>query len=220
MNNSVQRESFNERAFWNEINPVLAEGTRQMLISSRRKEDLVAAYDEMDGAIGEIVERLSPPERLLEDLRCKLKDRVSLVGKVMKANGIDASGYWETDTVKVSLMLLKAIGATGKDIIHVDRLKQDAIEALAQGNFTKEGAERLLFELATYGSKDIRELLSNLDERPNHVELLRFLQKNGTGSAAKAAGNALAMLTPEAKPMKLAKVIEFPVAARQPMRHI
>jgi hypothetical protein len=216
----VQRESFNDRAFWNEINPVLSEGTRQMLLNSRDKNALVAAYDDMDGSIGEIVERLAPPTELLHELRNKLKDRVSLVGKVMKANGIDASGYWETDTMKVSIILLKAVGATERDVIHVDRVKQDAIETLASGNFTKEGAERLLFELATYGSKNLKDLLSNLDERPNHVELLRLLQKTGTESAARAAINALNALVPEAKPVKLAKVIDFPVAAARQMRHI
>lgn len=218
-NYSIQLESFNEKAFWNEINPVLAEGTRQMLLNSRKKEALVAAYDEMDGAIGEIVDRRSPPSKILQELRNKLKDRVSLVGKAMRANGIDPSGYWETDSLKLSVMLLKAIGATERDIFHVDRVKQDAIEALASGNFTREGAERLLFELSTYGSKNLKELLSNLDERPNHIELLRFLQKNGTESAAKAATNALNMIVPEEKPVRLAKVLQFPQIQKR-IQHI
>lgn len=215
----AQGEPFNDKAFWNEVNPVLAEGTRAMLLNSRDKEALVAAYDEMDSSIGEIVERMSPPTQLLVELRDKLKDRVSLVGKVMKANGIDPSGYWETDTLRVSITLMKAIGAGERDVFRVDRVKQDVIEALASGNFTREGAEKLLFELATFGSKNLKEMLSNLDDRPNHVELLRFLQKNGTEGAARAASNALDSLMPEAKPVRLAKVLQFPVAKRQ-LAHI
>jgi hypothetical protein len=216
MNQSfVQGESFNDRAFWNEINPILAKGTREMLINSRTKESLVAAYDSMDDSLGEVMERLSPPHNIHQEVRDKLKDRVSLVGKIMKASGIDPAGYWETDTLKVAVMLLKALGAMETDIVHVGRVKQDVIEALSQGNFTQVGAEKFLLELATFEPKNLKDLLSNLDDRPNHIELMRFLQKNGTESAAKAASNALGMLVPESKPMKLAKIIQFPVIQRK-----
>ena len=215
----LQPEPFNAEAFWREINPVLRQGTREMLIGRRDKEALVAAYDRMDREINEVVEEHSPPQEILDQLMAKLKDRVRVVGRIMKANNIDPSGYWETETIGVSRIILRAIGAPEAHLFRVDRVKQHAAEALMMGNFSLEGAERFLDHLGTFDCKDLKSLLSKMQDRPSHADFLRFLERFGTESAAKAATSAISGLMPESKPVRLAKVIQLPVAKRM-MQHI
>lgn len=218
--NRSQSGAFNDKAFWQEINPILRQGTKDMLLSRRDKEALVAAYDAMDRRINEVVESHSPPEEVLSQLMSKLKDRVRVVGRIMKANNIDPSGYWQTETIGVSRVVLRAIGAPEESLFRVDRVKELAIDAMTMGPFSRDGAERFIDHLGTFECRDLRTLLSKLQDRPSHVDFLRFLQRYGTDSAARAATGTLSMLAPEAKPVKLAKVIAFPTPSRRQAQHI
>jgi len=219
--NGIERlepDIFDHSGFWQQINPILKQGTKDMLLSTRDKEALVAAYDKMDREVNDVVENFSPPKEILGQLMNKLKDRVRVVGRIMKANNIDPSGYWETETIGVSRIILRAIGADERDLFRVDRVKQQAIEALMSGNFSRGGAERFLDHLGTFDCKDLKSMMSTMQDRPSHIDFLSFLQKFGTQSTVKAAAAAMNSLVPETKTLRLAKVIPFP--QQRQMQHI
>jgi hypothetical protein len=212
---------FESQAFWQEANAVLARGTREMLFNARDKNGLEAAFDRMDCALGELVGRREPPEGVKEELNQKLNDRIRLVGRMMKASNIDAKSYWEADMKSVAMVVLKAFGRTRTDVFRIDRIVENAADTLCEGNFTREGAGRLLAELSVYGCKDLRKLLAKLEDTPSHMEFLKLVCEKGTNKAKAAAEKALSGLMPvmELKPM--AKVIPMPMLAivRQPLRH-
>ena len=215
---------FDREAFWQEANAVLAKGTREMLINARDKDGLEGAFDRMDGALGELVGRAKPSEGVKEELNQKLNDRIRLVGRMMRAGSIDAKTYWEADMKSVAMVVLKAFGKTRMDVFRIDRIVESATDTLCEGNFTREGAGRLLAELSTYGCKDVRQLFAKLEDTPSHMEFLRLACEKGTKKTRAAAERAMNGLVPvvETKPMGvMAKVIPMPmvVLARQPLRH-
>jgi hypothetical protein len=212
---------FDGRAFWHEANAVLAKGTREMLINARDKDGLVAAYDRMDEALGALVERMGPPEKVREDLNFKLNDRICLVGRMMKAGNIDVETYWGADMKKVAMLVLKALGRTRSQVFRIDRLIEDATDALCEGNFTKDGARRLLAELSAYDCKDLKSLFSKLDDGPSHMGFMKLVSESGTAKARKAAKAAIESLAPSATIRPLAKVMPVRMLAqvRQPLRH-
>jgi len=218
--NGVVLERFDSAAFWQEANSALARGTREMLLSAREKDGLVLAYDRMDNALGDIVERHSPPEMAREELNRKLRDRISLVGRMMRAANIDVERYWDSDMKSVSMLLLKSLGKTRGKIFAIDSLVEDAVDALCEGNFRPEGAKRLLAELSTYQLKNVRELASKLGESPGHMELLRLLSEKGTAKAKLAARGVLdSMMPTDLKPMAKVIPIQMAAMARTPLRH-
>lgn len=216
---------FDGRLFWQEANAVLARGTREMLVNARDKAGLEAAYDRMDEALGEIVERHNPPAGVKEDLNSKLTDRIRLIGRMMKANDIDVKTYWEADMKSVAMIVLKALGRTRKDVFRIDRLVEDAAEALCEGNFTRDGAGRLLAELSAHNCKELRQLLAKLEDTPSHMEFLHLLSRKGTMKAKGMAKKAMALIMPppepQGRPKPMANVIKMPMLAvvRQPLRH-
>lgn len=214
---------FDEAAFWHEANAVLAKGTREMLINARDKGSLESAYDRMDNALGALVEGMSPPEQVREELNAKLTDRLRLVGRMMRAGDIDAGKYWEADMKSVAMIVLTAFGKTKTSVFRIDNIVENAMDTLCEGNFTREGAGRLLAEFSTFGSKDLKRLLSKLEETPSHMEFLKLLCAKGTVKARNAAQKAMSCLMPiEAKPVPMATVIPMPMAmmavVRQPLR--
>ncbi len=213
------RSGFDEAAFWREVNPVLVRGTREMLLNARDKDGLISAYDNMDYALGELVGRFSPPAEVKDRLNGKIEDRIKVIGRILKANEIDASHHWDADMKRVSVVVLKSLGYEG--VFRLDSIVEDAANALCQGNFTNEGAKKLLAELASSDAKNLKGLLRDLDESPTHMDFLRLLSEKGTPAAKRAAGKAMCSALPAEKPIRLARVIEIPMAVRnqQPMRH-
>ncbi|MEW6035859.1 MAG: hypothetical protein AB1529_04560 [Candidatus Micrarchaeota archaeon] len=213
------RSGFDEAAFWHEVNPVLARGTREMLNHARDKDALISAYDKMDYALGELVGRFSPPAEVKDRLNGKIEDRIKVIGRILKANEIDASQHWDADMKRVSIVVLKSMGYEG--IFRIDTVVEEAANALCQGNFTNEGAKKLLAELASSDAKSLRGLLMDLDDTPGHMDFLRLLSEKGTPAAKRAAGKAMCSALPAEKPIRLARVIEMPMVARsqQTLRH-
>jgi ferritin-like metal-binding protein YciE len=223
-NNGSPMVGFDSQSFWQDANAVLARGTREMLINARDKDGLVAAYDRMDVALGELVSKTAPPESVKEDLNHKLNDRISLVGKMMKASNIDARIYWEADMKSVAMVVLKALGKTRNQVFRIDKIVEDAEAAICEGNFTKEGAGRLLAELSVYNCKELKSLFAKLEDTPSHMEFLELVCEKGTKKARMMAEKAKAGIMPqvlENKPKPLARVIQMPMLAivRQPLRH-
>jgi len=224
-NSGLPMVGFDSRLFWQEANAVLARGTREMLINAKDKEAFLSAFDKMDNALGEIVERLNPPEQEREDLNTKLSKRTELVKEIMKARGIDANKYWEAEMKSVAMIVLKALGKTRKEVFRIDNLVGDAANALCEGNFTRDGAKRLMAELSAYNCKDLRQLLSKLEDTPSHMDFLRLLCENGTKKSKSMAETTMACLLPNAMPekrrMQYANVIQMPMLAvvRAPLRH-
>jgi len=223
-NNGLPIVGFDSHSFWNEANAVLARGTREMLLNARDKEGLVAAYDRMDNALGELVSKTDTPEDVKEQLNNKLNHKLNLVGKIMKARNIDAKAYWEADMKSVAMIVLKALGKTRTDVFRIDRIVEDAKEALCEGNFSIDGAGRLLAELSTHDCKELKQLLSKLEDTPSHMEFMKLVCEKGTKKARGMAQKAMAGIMPpvlENKPKPLARVIQMPMLAtvRQPLRH-
>ncbi len=205
---------FDSRGFWQEANAILAQGTREMLLSARNKDSLISAYDRMDEGLGELVSRMNPPEKAREELNFKLNDRICMVGRIMKASNIDAESYWSADMKRTAMIVLKALGKSRNRVFRIDRLVEDAGEALSEGNFTRDGARRLIAELSAYECKDLRGLLSNLNDSPTHMEFLRTLSEKGTPKARRAARAMMEGMLPEAeKPKPVARVIPIAMAA-------
>ncbi len=223
MDGNLSKVGFDSGTFWQEANAALALGTREMLLHAREKEGLLSAYDRMDCSLGEIVGRHSPPEHAREELNRKLRDRISLVGRMMRAANIDAERYWDDGMKSVSMLVLKALGKTRGKVFAIDNLVGDAVDALCEGNFTQEGARRLLAELSTYECDNVRQLTRRLGDSPGHTDFLRLLSDKGTRAAKKAAESALASLSPAQDLKPLARVIPMPLrmeaTVRAPLRH-
>jgi hypothetical protein len=212
----VPAEGYDRPTFWREANTVLAEGTREMLLNARDKEGLLSAFDRMDYKLGEVVGRWDPPANVRAELNKKLEDRIALLGRVMRAGNVHAEQYWDADMKRVSYVVLKAIGRTGAGVVRLETIVSDAMGALCEGNFTREGAQRLLLELSTFGCKDLGSLLSSLEDSPSHMEFLRFLSRNGMPKAQAAARKVLNNLVPS-EPKVMARVIALPAARMQPV---
>jgi hypothetical protein len=212
---------FDGQSFWHQAEAVLARGTREMLINAGDRKALVAAYDRMDEALGELVETSRPPECVKAALFARMEERIRVVGDTLRAEHIDVKSYWEADMKSVAIVVLKALGRTGN--IRLDRVVEDAATALCEGNFSGRGARRLLAELSTYGCKDLGQLVYRLEDTPCHMDFLRLLKAKGTGKAVDMAQKAMDRMTPEAQavPVQLAKVIRMPdpAIARKPLRH-
>ncbi|MFH0884197.1 MAG: hypothetical protein V1861_00625 [Candidatus Micrarchaeota archaeon] len=219
--NGLPKVGFNSKAFWQEANAWLAKGTREMLINARDRDGLEAAYDRMDEALGGLVERQNPSEGVKEELNQKLNDRIRLVGRMMNASNIDARIFWEADMKSVAMVVLKAFGRTRTEVFRIDRIVENATDTLCEGNFTREGAGRLLAELSVYGCKDVRQLFAKLDDTPSHMEFLKLACEKGTKKAKAAAEKTLNGLMPAMTLKPLAKVMPMPMLAvvRQPLRH-
>jgi hypothetical protein len=204
--------SFDRESFRREAGSILFEGTREMLLNIKDKEGLIASYDRMDCALAELVDRWSPPADLVKELHAKLEDRVNFIGRKMKT---EPSSFWKTEGRKVSLVILKAGGFTSRDL-RLDRLVEDAVELLAEKtNLTAEGARRLIHVFATAECKSVSDILANMDESPNHMELLKFLREEGTPKARAEAQRAFERMVPSER-KQLAVVIDFPRQNRQP----
>ncbi|MCI0503491.1 hypothetical protein L0Y65_02150 [Candidatus Micrarchaeota archaeon] len=224
-NSGLPTVGFDSQSFWQEANAVLARGTREMLINARDKGALVEAYDRMDEALGGLVSEMEPPESVKEELNGKLTDRIRLVGRMMKASDIDAKTYWQADMKSVAMVVLKALGKTRGSVFRIDRLVEQAQDSLCEGNFTRDGAGRLLAELSTYSCRELKQVLAKLEDTPSHMEFLKLLADKGTKKAKAMAQKTMAGLMPvampEIKPMQCAKVIQMPMlaAVRAPLRH-
>ncbi len=199
---------FDKPGFWREANSILFEGTREMLINIKDKNELVAAYDRMDWSLGEMVERWQPPEEAKAELHAKLNDRLSFIGRKMKNDNIDPATYWVREEKRVSIILLSAAGVRSHEM-RLDRLTEAAAAVLSGGsNLTQEGAERLIREFASYDCRNLGDMMGNVREDPNHMELLSFLKRNGTPRAQAEAQRAMNRMLPE-EPKRLAVVIEM-----------
>jgi hypothetical protein len=191
-----------ESPFWQEVNQILAIGTSQMLLNARDRSGLIDAYDGMDHALGEVVQRLDPSLTTRELLLRKLEDRIIIFEKLLKEEGIDASRYFEADMKKTAVMVLKALGKTARKDFDIDRLVDEATEALCEGNFSPDGAKRLLAEIAVGGCKGLRNVLMNLPDTPSSIGFLKLVSEKGTPKAKALALNTLNLMMPEAKPLR------------------
>ncbi len=200
--------SFDMRGFWQEANSILFEGTREMLINVRDKASLVAAYDRMDWSLAEMVDRWQPPEELKAELHSKLNDRLSFIGRKMKSDNIDPTTYWAKEEKKVSIAILAAAGVPSEQM-RLDRLTQTAAAVLSGGsNLSRERAEGLVREFASYECRSLRDILDNVRDEPNHMEFLRFLVRNGTKRASAQAQRTIDRMVPAeiVVPRKLTKL--------------
>jgi len=187
---------FDERAFWGEANMALAKGTREMLLSTRDKKGLVDAYDRMDYSLGELIEKMDPPEGIRQQLYDKLEHRISILSSLLKNRGVDVGESWESDMKKVAVIVLQAFGKT-QDVVSIPRLVDDASALLCNGNFTDQGAKIFMAEMSTYDCKGLRSLLKQLQDTPSHMDFLRLLEKEGVPKARKAAKETMAKMLPQ-----------------------
>ena len=218
--NEVLRVGFDSHGFWQEANSALAQGTREMLLNARDKAGLVAAYDRMDESLGEIVARHRPPESARAELSNKLGHRISLVARIMHTQGIDANSYWDAEMKSAAMLVLKSLGLTKKKVVRIDDVVGDAIKALCKGNFTQQGASKLLAEISTFECTSVRALVGSLGESPGHMDFLGLLSQKGTAKAKAAARQAMCNMMPKVE-LPRAKVLMLPMMAqpRQPLRH-
>ncbi|MFZ5500921.1 MAG: hypothetical protein ACOY58_03295, partial [Candidatus Micrarchaeota archaeon] len=112
MDGNMPLAGFDERAFWREANAVLAKGTREMLLNARDEKGLVAAYDRMDYVLGEIAERMAPPDDVRLLLYDKVEHRISILSSLLKRRGVDVGESWESNMKKVAVIVLQAFGKT------------------------------------------------------------------------------------------------------------
>ena len=80
-----------ELAFWKEANLAIGEGTRDMLLNARDTKKFVAAYDMMDEALGELAERMDPPESVRRQLYDKIVVRIEVLCRGLENMGVDVS---------------------------------------------------------------------------------------------------------------------------------
>jgi hypothetical protein len=227
--NSPNFVGFDEKVFWAHANGILHAGTSEMLQNRRHQAALEAAFERMDGEIQVLVERFRPTKEVQSQLCMKMKNIIKTVGNKLVDEDVDTSKYWETERRKVSGILLKAIGSDEK-VVPIDRTldqsEKRAIAALCKGNFSADGARRIIGELAAYDCKSIKQVVARMSNSPNHMELLRFLREKGTENTQKIAAKAMDMMVPaEDKPVRLAKIIDArhlfgsPRPAPVPLRH-
>lgn len=200
---------FNERAFWGKANVVLAKGTREMLLNAKDMDRIVGAYDRMDCALGELVERMDPHYSVREQLYKKVEDRIALLSRMLENRGADVGEKWETDMKKVAVIVLNAFGRT-EDLVSIPRLVDDATAVLCRGNFTEQGAVVLMAEMSTYKCRGLADMLKHMQDSPAHMDFLRLLEKEGMPRAKKAARKTLDRMMP----MTVAATIKEPVRTR------
>ncbi len=214
--------SFDRESFRREASSILFEGTREMLFCIRDKDQLVSAYDRMDYALAELVERWSPPQDLVKELHVKLEDRLNFIGRKMKSESIDPTSYWEKEGKRVSIVILKAVGFPTTEM-RIDRLIQSAVDVMSESsNLTREGAEKLVREFAAAECRSLKDILATMGDSPNHMEFLAFLKRNGTQSTQAEAQRVMERMLPAEDKRPLAVVIRLPQpqAASHPlMRH-
>lgn len=213
--------SFDRESFRREASSILFEGTREMLFSIRDKDQLVSAYDRMDYALAELVDRWSPPQDLVKELHAKLEDRLNFIGRKMKSERIDPTSYWEKEGKRVSIAILKAVGFPTTEM-RIDRLIQTAVDVMSQStNLTREGAEKLVREFAAAECRSLKDILATMGDSPNHMEFMKFIAAEGTPNAKALATETMERMLPtESK--RLAVVIRLPVqgqAAKPVLRH-
>jgi len=211
--NDMPVVGFNERAFWGEANVALAKGTREMLLNAKDKDALFAAYDRMDCALGDLVERMDPHYAVREQLYRKVEDRIAILSRMLENRGVDVGNKWETDMKKVAVIVLKAFGKT-EGLLSIPKLVDNAADALCEGNFTRQGAVVLMAEMSTYRCKGLVSMLRHMQDSPSHMDFLKLLEKEGVPAAKKAARNSLDRLMPMEtmvatikEPARMAKVI-------------
>ncbi|MFN7990678.1 MAG: hypothetical protein U0R44_00815 [Candidatus Micrarchaeia archaeon] len=211
--------SFDATAFRREAGAILHDGTAEMCRNRRDKDALVAAYQRMDTELAKLVERYAPPAELVEELDYKLKERMSEIGRTIKGDEVDTSAYWAKEKRAVAIAVLRATGRL-KSVPGLHLVHEEAVGLICEkSNLARSGAERLLREFAVNDCRKLRDMLDNIVESPNHLEFLRFLEREGTPKTKKSVSALIARMVPEERKM-MAVVLEFPRAAvRQPIRH-
>ena len=205
--------------FAGEVESLIARGAREMLRHVQERLEFKYAFYMLVCEFEHLVVDYHPSQEEVKKARDRLREKVEYVGDVLRLNDIDARVLWNIDEIRASLLLLKAVDPKEKHASNVIDVKNDALDLLSEkGNFTREGAQRLVTELAVLGCNSISEALVCMDESPNHTELLRFLEKNGTPNVKNYVNSLQNCMRPEEK--KMAKVVEFIKPAPKPLQRM
>ncbi|MFH0737209.1 MAG: hypothetical protein V1827_00520, partial [Candidatus Micrarchaeota archaeon] len=78
---NVLQTSFDPRSFWQEVNPVLRQGGREMLDFASDKAELIDSYNRMDRSLARLVEMYNPPEYVRMQLLARINDKVDILIK-------------------------------------------------------------------------------------------------------------------------------------------
>ncbi|MFH0737260.1 MAG: hypothetical protein V1827_01870, partial [Candidatus Micrarchaeota archaeon] len=131
---------------------------------------------------------------------------------------IDGSRYVEEGMKKSCVMVLKALGKTRRKVVSIERLMDDAADALCEGNFTIGSAKQLLTDISLRDPKDFKGLLSGLCEKPREMEFLNLLIKRGVPKAQMMAEDMLSKMMPKIEAAGFGKPVAQRMAVVIPLR--
>lgn len=217
--NNLPRGGFDEPSFRQKVEGVLGEGLAAMIENVRSNERVWGIYEDMDIRLAVIVRDTGATADAADWARKMTVETLQSFRKAADERGVDTSKNWNSEIARVSVIILKAIGQMDNSVIHLDKLKEAAINAMTQrANFDREGAEMLIDELSPLGCKDLHSLLMRLDDSPNSMEFIRFIERNGTRQAIDMASKAGFLALPRERKMMHAPINDSPIKPPERLR--
>jgi hypothetical protein len=132
---------------------------------------------------------------------------------IMRTYNVDVSSLFLQQTKRACILILK--GLEGDRMIRLDTVIDDTIMLLTGRGMEKTEAQRLIADIATMGCKNLKQVIRNVGDEPQHRRFLRLLEERGNESTRKAAMEELHGKISE-PPGKLLR-LRIP-ASRKPLR--
>lgn len=205
---------FDASSFRHEFAAALSQGIAELTSCESDSGRFHEAYGRLSAALENVVEKWKPPMPIV--IECK-EVATNAVQRRIYEQQVDIRPFCEADLQKLCISLMKATGGYAGEIERLDRISANTLEHLQNNGFTLRESKRLLRDLMSFGSPDIKGIVAEIsrNSEARFSDFLRFLAKAGTPVIKAGASAALEdILSETARPQ--ARVLRL--SERRPAR--
>ncbi|MFH1685812.1 MAG: hypothetical protein ABH983_05920, partial [Candidatus Micrarchaeota archaeon] len=180
---------FDETVYRQEFAAVLAKGTAKLVGNAQDPKAFLIAYDQMDSELAVLTDAHCPPISVANSLK---KEFQRVVQSIITSYDVDLQSVYGNRIRKVCSLVLGNLRSD--DIVRIDKVQEQALEALAQEGYSSKNARRLLAELTNMNADTIHDMIQKMGNSKDmvFVPFLNVLEKKGSIKVKNEAANAKA----------------------------